>query len=79
MECMGWDGYRGGNVGTKKDVAIRLARECESRSCPLYNFRTGVETTPGREKKIPTAQQKTVQDALKSRQKLKKVAIQAQS
>ena len=42
-ECMGWDGYRGGNAGTSYAVARRMARECTDSGCPLYRYRTGIE------------------------------------
>jgi len=64
--CFGCDEWYGGKVGTTKDMAIKMVRECESEECPLYNFRTGVDTTPQRKKLIPTERQKAVRNRLKT-------------
>ncbi len=73
--CFGWDGWYGERVGTSSDMAIKMVRECESTECPLFNFRTGVDTTPGRAKRTPTTQQETVRNRLKTRSKVKKVEL----
>lgn len=50
MSCMGWK-ENGGKGYTGSNDAIKMVRECESKECYLYNFRTGSETTPGLAKK----------------------------
>jgi len=71
--CFGCDEWYGGKSGTTKDVAIKMVRECESTNCPLYNFRTGVETTPGLVKRVQTVKQEAYSNSLKSHQKQKEV------
>jgi len=78
MACMGWDGFYGGKVGTGSSEAVKLVRECESKDCPLYNFRTGRETTPGLPKKFSTEQLDYMRNNAKSLQKSKKVSTYAQ-
>jgi len=77
--CMGWDGWYGGKVGTKPQEASRMVTNCESKNCPLYNFRTGRETTPGVSKPTSILHKDYVEKKLKNLHKLKKVAIHAQS
>lgn len=59
------------SVGTTKDQAIKMVRECESTDCPLYNFRTGFETTPGLSKKFSREQKDSMQKRAKSLRKRK--------
>ena len=40
-ECMGHDGYRGGNVGTPLKEAISMVKECPDEQCPLWPYRNG--------------------------------------
>ena len=84
LECMGCDLRRaqlmGRNpCGNGPVQASQLIRECEDIFCALYNYRTGLDQTPGQAKRIPTTRQKTVWNNLKSRQKLKRIATCAQS
>ena len=49
--CMGCDEWYGEKAGTKKNEASIMVKNCESVNCPLYNFRTGKDTTPASPKK----------------------------
>jgi len=70
LSCYGWK-EGGGKVYTGHDQAIKMVRECESEECPLYNFRTGTDTTPDRPKKIPTARQTVARNRFKTAPKPK--------
>ena len=46
MECMGYDGFRGGSAGSGPDEAKRLVKECTDPNCQLYQFRNGKDARP---------------------------------
>ena len=75
MTCFGWTGS---NEGTGPGDAVKMVRECESKNCYLYNFRTGRETTPGLPKKFSPEQLEVSRKRIKSRQKIKKVSTYVQ-
>jgi len=41
-ECMGYDGYRGGKVGTPFKKAAMMVKDCPDKECPLWPYRTGI-------------------------------------
>ena len=71
--CMGCDDWYGGKVGTTPVEASYMVKKCESITCPLYNFRTGAETTPGKPKKTRTVNQENYSNSLRISQKTKLV------
>ncbi|MFH0813081.1 MAG: hypothetical protein V2A69_09630 [Pseudomonadota bacterium] len=42
-ECFGYDGHRGGSVGTPYVKAGMIVKECTDTLCPLFPFRNGME------------------------------------
>lgn len=84
LECMGCDFRRAKLTGRKACgtgpiQAAQMVRECEDKNCPLYNFRTGIETTPGITKKILTDSVRNALDEGRKRQKEKQALIYAQN
>jgi len=77
--CMGCDEWYGGKAGTKPNEASIMVRECESKNCPLYNFRTGKETTPGLVKKTLTSASRSGLKKARGRQKQKQAQLHIQN